>query len=455
MSTKQIFAAVAASTAITTFAATVPNISGVTMAQSTSSRLVTITYNVDAEAVITLDIQTNYTENAETKWASIGGEAVWNAAGDVWKKVASGDHTITWRPDLSWPDHKIEGASARAVVTAWSLDNTPDYMVVNLALDKTADGFLTFFPGEAYLPKSDYAQAKAITGNPEYKTNKLVMRKILAQGVTWTFGSSAVETQRQDDSGNHRETAKAVTLNDNYYIGVFEVTQRQWQSVTNRTAITVRTSNFRANQCTGDMRPLDTVSRYPVRNTQSYLDDPPAGTFLAILRDLTGLNFDLPWDAQWEFAARAGWGSGYWGDGTAIQNSSADTNLDRLGRYNPEGSGNLPTDLTGTEDPATGGTANVGSYEPNDWGLYDMYGNVWEITLDSGSVITADGTPSTGGSSLALRGGSWCSPASYCRPAMRWNGNSNLFGSNYGFGNTATQCQQAIGFRLACPVGIQ
>ena len=111
--------------------------------------------------------------------------------------------------------------------------------------------------------------------------------------------------------------------------------------------------------------------------------------------------------------------------------------------------------MTGTEDPAVGGTANVGSYEPNDWGLYDMYGNVWEITLDSGTDITTDGTPRATGNSLALRGGSWCSPASYCRPTMRWNGNSPLFDSNYGIGNTAAQCRQAIGFRLACPVGIQ
>ena len=103
--------------------AAVPEISGVTMTQM-SDRLVTITYTLaDAPAVITLDVQTNVTGDV---WASIGGEAVWNAMGDVWKRVETGNHTITWHPDHSWPDHKIEGNNARAVVTAWALENTPD-----------------------------------------------------------------------------------------------------------------------------------------------------------------------------------------------------------------------------------------------------------------------------------------------------------------------------------------
>lgn len=53
---------------------------------------------------------------------------------------AQGKYTITWRPDLSWEGHKVDLADGgvRAVVTAWALDNTPDYMVVNLAADGTA-----------------------------------------------------------------------------------------------------------------------------------------------------------------------------------------------------------------------------------------------------------------------------------------------------------------------------
>ena len=84
--------------------------------------------------MVTLDVQTNYVENAETKWASIGGEALWNTEGDVWKKVDAGTRTISWRPDKSpWAGHKIAAGGARAVVTAWALDNPPNYMVVDIS----------------------------------------------------------------------------------------------------------------------------------------------------------------------------------------------------------------------------------------------------------------------------------------------------------------------------------
>ena len=126
---KLTIAALAAATSAALPAA-VPEVSGVTMAQA-SDRLVTITYTLaDAPAVITLDVQTNVTGDV---WASIGGEAVWNAMGDVWKKVETGSRTITWRPDLSWPDHVIADGGARAVVTAWSLGKVPSTMPMRIS----------------------------------------------------------------------------------------------------------------------------------------------------------------------------------------------------------------------------------------------------------------------------------------------------------------------------------
>ena len=117
MNIKKLTATTFAVAASATLTAAVPEISGVTMTQA-NDRLVTITYKLaDAPAVVTVDVQTN---NANGGWASIGGEAVWNATGDVWKKVETGSHTITWRPDHSWPDHKIADGGARAVVTAWA-----------------------------------------------------------------------------------------------------------------------------------------------------------------------------------------------------------------------------------------------------------------------------------------------------------------------------------------------
>jgi hypothetical protein len=135
---KSIVAAAVAAMAVQVFSA-VPEVTSVTMSQA-ADRSVTITYELDnAPAVVTLDVQTNCTVDGEVKWASIGGQAVCNAQGAVWRKVTAEDadgqgrYKITWHPDLSWPDHKIPAGGARAVVSAWALDNTPDYMAVDIA----------------------------------------------------------------------------------------------------------------------------------------------------------------------------------------------------------------------------------------------------------------------------------------------------------------------------------
>ena len=238
--------------------AAVPEISGVTMSQA-GDRLVTITYTLaDAPAVITLDVQTNVTGDV---WASIGGEAVWNAMGDVWKRVETGSHTITWHPDHSWPDHKIVGDNARAVVTAWALENTPDYMVVDL---ETAN-IVRYYPGVDFLPKKGFDQSgAAVTNNPDYKTSKLLMRKIMARGVEWTMGSTTRETQRKAE----KEETHKVTLTNNYYIGVFEVTQAQWKNIATNSSLT---AYFPVD---GDMRPMEKASYNEVRNSANTTANP-------------------------------------------------------------------------------------------------------------------------------------------------------------------------------------
>ena len=181
MNIKKLTTAALAATTSAALTAAVPEISSVTMAQDVA-RLVTITYTLaDAPAVVTVDVQTN---NANGVWTSIGGEAVWNAQGDVWKKVETGSHTITWRPDLSWPDHKIADGGARAVVTAWALDNTPDYMAVDITATGGADT-------QTYYPAADFVPG-GVT-NADYKTSVLLMRKIMAKDVTWTMGSTTPE----------------------------------------------------------------------------------------------------------------------------------------------------------------------------------------------------------------------------------------------------------------------
>ncbi len=437
---KTTVAALVASASIASFAA-VPEVTSVTMSQASDSRLVTITYTLaDASGVVTLDVQTNATADASADdpgWASIGGKAVCNAQGDVWKKIEPGSRTITWRPDLSWPDHKIADNRARAVVTAWATNNTPDYMVVDITATGGADT-QTYYPAADFVPRG--------VTNGIYKTTMLLMRKIMAKDVTWTMGSVA-ESGRTEA----RETPHQVTLTNNYYVGVYEVTQTQWEQITG-----YNPSRFKTDQM---MRPVEKVSYTDIRQGKGsaataasasagvYPADPYGESFLGLLRTKTTLDFDLPSEAQWEFAARAGNGEGYWGDGTAIVISSGkDAGLDLLGRYLNNPTSNSTDSPADTIAPADGGTAIVGSYAPNAWGLYDVHGNVSELCLD---LFVADITGlngavnTTSGTTRVSRGGSWREGAVYCRPAYR------------GDGDPSRRYYGEFGFRVVCTAGLQ
>ena len=450
--------AVVATAATSLVQAATPQVTSVSMAQSSSSRLVTIAYTLEnAPAVVTLDVQTNRTGSATGSaddWVSIGGKAVCNAQGDVWKKVGTSgtfNGTITWRPDHSWPDHVVTGDSARAVVTAWALDNTPDYMVVDIS-DAAKPGTQRYYPVADFVPGG--------VTNSLYKTTTFLMRKIMAKDVIWTMGSVALETQNREAN----EATHQVTLTNNYYIGVYEVTQSQWWQVATNSNIS---ANFTTEQF---MRPMEKVCYNEIRlkyksNAAASSDEiadyswpktPNPSSFLGLLRSKTGVDFDLPSEAQWEFAARSGNGVGHWNDGSDILTANPDANLNLLGRYLKNPTTNSSESPAASIGPSVGGTAIVGSYAPNDWGLYDMHGNVWEWCLDfyeaninahGGAVNIDPQNPAnnlSGASSVnrVIRGGSWKWAVGHCRPARR-----RVI--------TPTNRDFDLGFRVLCYAGLR
>ena len=457
MNTNRTLPGILAAVTSAALSAAVPSVTNVSMTQA-DDRLVTVTYTLsDTPAVVTVDVQTNATANAASDdpgWKSIGGEAIWNAIGDVWKRVEPGSRTITWHPDHAWPGHEIVGERSRAVVTAWALENTPDYMVVDLI----APNVVRYYPAVDFLPKKSLDQAgAAVTNNPDYKMTKLLMRKILAKGVTCRLGSSDNETQRV----SAREALHTASFTNNYYIGVFEVTQGQW---TNTMINSYATPKFTTAR---EMRPMEGVCYNEIRISGYRYDDdglaryswpsnPAPVSFLGRLRAKTGLDFDLPSEAQWEFAARAGHGSGFWNDGTKVLNSNSDANLKRLARFNgnPSVVGSSSS-VAGTVPPSEG-TAIVGSYAPSTWGLYDMHGNVYEYCLDwyledmsslDGRVNIDPQHPDkmwsgVAGSNRAARGGGWVAEAYKCR-------------ASYRFGQGATGRDLSIGFRVVCTAGLR
>ena len=201
----------------------------------------------------------------------------------------------------------------------------------------------------------------------EYKTTKLVLRRIPAG--SFKLGGT-------DD----------VTVDMPFYIGIFEVTQRQYQLVTGATP----------SEHEGAIRPVENVSWTDVRGNTDTGDWTTIGTispssFIGLINAKTGLACDLPTYVQWEYACRAGT--------TSMFNNGGNTeeDLKQLGRCQ-----------SNTNDGKGGYSEHtaVGSYLSNAWGLYDMHGNVWEFSLNVSDEPGTQGVMPSGYYSL-VRGGGW------------------------------------------------
>ncbi len=239
----------------------------------------------------------------------------------------------------------------------------------------------------------------------EYKTEKLVLRYIPAG--SFVMGSPEDELGRRDDEKQHK-----VTLAKPFYMGIFQVTQKQYELITGMNPACYK----------GEMRPVEYVSYYMLRGREKGSRWPENNlvdeySFLGILRAKAGLEFDLPTEAQWEYACRAGTNTA-WNNGTNSTNAEKDPELDKLGRYRFNGG------VCNESDELIGHSA-VGSYLPNAWGLYDMHGNVWELCLDWYGEYTNDEARDYKGAQsdclCVLRGGSWLNFSYVCRSAYRNN----------------------------------
>jgi uncharacterized repeat protein (TIGR02543 family) len=263
----------------------------------------------------------------------------------------------------------------------------------------------------------------------EYKTTKLVMRRIPAG--TFTMGRPTSE------SGYYGEDLHAVMLTKDFYIGVFEVTQKQWELVMGNKPSYFTNVSYYAT------RPVDQVTYYNIRENANNSDDPVVdwplsslvntASFMGKLRAKTGFSaFDLPTETQWEYACRAGTTTALnSGKNLILTISGPDANMDEVGRYNYNGgSASTPScDLSA-------GTTTVGSYQPNAWGLYDMHGNVSEWCLDwygTYPSMVVDPAGAMSGSFRVSRGGSFAHIAMNCRSASRAYWYSQGLTSAYGF----------------------
>lgn len=308
----------------------------------------------------------------------------------------------------------------------WHYTNVPagpgtHYLVVDLSGGSSATNY----------PVSYLAKAPPGGWTEEHKTTKLVLRRIPATTPDFTMGSPRGELGRDKD-----ETQHTVTLTEDFYIGVFEVTQRQWELVMGSR------SNWFTNVKYYQTRPVEKVSYYAIRENPNNSAISPhwpqssqvhEDSFMGKLRAKTGLSgFDLPTEAQWEYACRGGTAlNSTWNSRFNLRGTGQDANMDEVGRYWYNGGTVFNHDCA-----PNSGTALVGTYRPNMWGLYDMHGNVKEWCLDWYGPIpetVTDPKGATSGSYRILRGGSFRHAASACRSASRDCSQPGNQYNDYGF----------------------
>ena len=396
--------------------APVISVSDVQIEQDAYTRLVTVSYELgDLPAIITVDFLTN--------GVSIGEANFNNVFGAVNRVVVQTNsvHTIHWQPSKSWPGHS--GVKLSAQVTAWAQQDPPDYMVVSLG-DKSVS------------PISYYVSTNAFPGtlaDDVYRTSRLVMRRIRAANVRWQMGATKADYEQAGSTSSPaaRETAHYVTLTYDYFIGIYAVTQEQYRRMTGASAL----GGFFKGYEDSAVRPRTGVNYDGLRgkNTGTGHDDLTSSCAIQKLRNLTGIDFDLPSDAEWEYACKAGT---TWLLYTGKAYTQANVN-----------------EIAWNSNNSSGQTHPVGQKIPNEWGLYDMIGNTLEWCRDKyvedlgvDDVVDPIGTT---GDYRVVRGSRYNYKMSYARTTYRYGQNPSI--------NTTSSETGAVahGFRVMCPLTLK
>ena len=228
----------------------------------------------------------------------------------------------------------------------------------------------------------------------------LIANMVYVEGGTFTMGATS---EQGSDANSDEKPSHSVCLSS-FSIGRYEVTQEEWEAVMDNNC-----SRFR-----GAKRPVENVS----------WDD--CQSFIRKLNTMTGMDFRLPTEAEWEYAARGGNKSG----------NKKFSGSDKIGSV---------AWYRGNSDKAT---HPVGQKNPNELGLYDMSGNVFEWCSDWYCWNYYKSSPqnnpkgfSEGCSYRVYRGGSWNSSDNNCRVSCR----TQMFGMD---GKPSLR-SSSIGLRLA------
>jgi formylglycine-generating enzyme required for sulfatase activity len=255
---------------------------------------------------------------------------------------------------------------------------------------------ITTNPNKSALNVSVSNETNTVPATKKNSTKVLEMKNsigielIKIPSGSFTMGSPTSEENRDNNEGPQRK----ITVNYEFYIGKYEITQEEYEKVMGNNP-----SHFR--NC-----PLCPVEQVSWNNAKDFIQKLNSRNDNYVYR--------LPSEAEWEYAARAGTTTAF----AFGNNLSSDlANFD----------GNYPHDKS-EKGKYVGKPVKVGSYEPNAWGLHDMHGNVLEWCEDiystsyNFSALPTNGSPNlkVGNAELrVLRGGSWSSSRDKLRSASR------------------------------------
>ena len=360
-------------------------VSGVAFTQDADSHDVTVSYDLatsDGEpAFVSLDVLTNGVSVGATRVKNVSGDVSTSPA-DTASLVSPGTgKRIKWKARADLPNVGLTDAAVR--VTAIATNHFEGlYMVVDLSRGKDS----------AYWPVQ-YTACKPDINSPAFYATELWLRRVPAG--TFTMG---------DDTTNFKP-AHQVTLSKDFYCAVLPMTVPQQRVIYGslNSAIT--------GEIAGDRYPAVYIKYTNVRNANwPTNNNVSAWTSVGRIRKRTGLLFDLPTEAQWEYVCRGGHSGHVLGDGSEL--TQANVYAMAWTKYN---SGNA--------------VQPIGMKKPNSWDFHDMTGSMHEWCRDfatSGDGYTSSGPetdpkgPMTNAKGMRVRrgssfGGSW----SDCNPWFR------------------------------------
>ena len=409
--------------------------------QESRSRDLVVNYTLENHpGIMRMDVLTN--------GVSIGVKHLVSFSGDysMTEAMQPGAHTFRWHARRDWPANLTTNAVIRlnAYYTN-QIDQVPGaYMRVDLAGGQSAESYPVLYTLTG--PSTD---DEGHANSTDDKDRYLWLRRVGSAGpITYRQGSSTIGSLI-DNPPDTAEVVREVTLTNAFFVGVFPVTQAQYVRVIDKYP-TARKLGDRApviDVSYDDIRGLTNAAGVVIDWPNTWHDKVGTNSFLHALRARTGLEFDLPTEAQWEFFCRAGTDTDF-NDGsnlsptnyyigtTLVTNTQYSVSLAKIAWFGHSltvGMGNASS------------VKEVGLKNPNAWGLYDCHGNVWEWCLDKvydisdlTDLAVTDPPGPTSGKYRIMRGGAATQPASSCRSAKRLR-------------NSATLRSTAVGFRLVCP----